>query len=328
MRLRSTRAPFTRLSALAAGTLLILGLAACGSASNPLANTSSSAAGKGGPLVVGSANFPESEILADIYAGALNAAGIQASTKPDIGAREVYVKALQDGSIDLVPDYSGNLLRYVDKNATAVSAADVMKALPGKLPAGLAVLDPATAEDKDSIVVTENTASKYGLKSLTDLGKVCDRIALGMPPEAQERPQGLPGLKAQYGCVPKQFVPISDGGGPITLKALLDDKIQAADMFTTSPLIAGNHLVTLADPKNDFAAQQVLPLIRTDRVDSKAADVLNKVSHSLGQETLRGGRGDFNQQSPGVVDRPADHLLAGLTIHRDRFTGHQGQIEG
>jgi osmoprotectant transport system substrate-binding protein len=304
-----TRPAGARLAALAAGTLLTLALASCGTGGSPLTNASTGTTAKGGPLLVGSANFPESETLANIYAGALNAAGINASTKPGIGSREVYVRALQDGSIDLVPDYSGNLLRYADKNATEVSAADVMKALPGKLPTGLAVLEAASAEDKDSIVVTEATAAKYGLKTLTDLGRVCDKIALGMPPEAQERPQGLPGLKTKYGCVPRQFVPFSDGGGPLTVKALLDDTIQAADVFTTSPLISQNHLVTLEDPLNNFAAQQVVPLVRTDRVDAKAAEVLNKVSRVLTtQDLLR-----LNEQVSGSAKQnPADAAAAWL----------------
>lgn len=276
------RHPLTQTAALAAGVLLTLGLAACGSGADPLKNAQPSGqASSGGALVIGSANFPESQTVAEIYAGALNAAGIPASTKPGIGSREVYVRALQDRSIDIVPDYSGNLLRYVDKTATATSAEDVMKALPGKLPAELTVLEPAKAEDKDSIVVTGATAAKYGLKSLADLGKVCDQIALGMPPEAKERPQGLPGLKTTYGCVPKEFVPFSDGGGPVTVKALLDDKIQAADVFSTSPLILQNNLLALEDPLNNFAAQQVLPLALKDRLDAKSTQVLNKVSQTL-----------------------------------------------
>jgi osmoprotectant transport system substrate-binding protein len=271
-----------RRAALVAVPVVALALSACGGGSNPLSTAPASGqASAGGPVVVGSANFTESEILADIYAGALNGAGVQATTKTGIGSREVYVKALQDGSIDAVPDYSGNLLRYFDKNATAVSAADVMKALPAATPQGLAVLDPANAEDKDSIVVTQATADKYGLKTLADLGKVCDQISLGMPPEAKDRPQGLPGLKAKYGCTPKQFVPLSDGGGPVTIKALLDNQIQAADVFTTSPLISQNHLVTLEDPQNNFAAQQVVPLVRTDRITDKAKGVLNKVQAAL-----------------------------------------------
>lgn len=268
-----------RLASLAAVPLIAVALAGCASGS-PLSGPSASG-GSGGPLVVGSANFPESEILAEIYAGALNGAGVSATTHPAIGSREVYVKALQDGSIDLVPDYSGNLLRYFDKNSTAVSAPDVMKALPAATPKGLAVLNAAEAQDKDSIVVTQATAAKYHLVSLADLGKVCDQIALGMPPEAKERPQGLPGLKATYGCVPKRFVPLSDSGGPLTVKALVDDQIQAADVFTTSPLITQDHLVTLTDPKNNFAAQQVVPLVRTDRVGSKAQATLDKVQADL-----------------------------------------------
>ncbi|WP_369045690.1 ABC transporter substrate-binding protein [Sinomonas sp. P10A9] len=269
-----------RLASLAALPILALTLSACGGGGSPL-STSSGSASAGAPLVVGSANFTESEILADVYAGALNAAGVQATTKTGIGSREVYIKALQDGSIDLIPDYSGNLLRYFDKNATASSPADVMAALPGKTPQGLAVLNPANAEDKDSIVVTQATADKYWLKSLADLGKVCTEIALGMPPEAKDRPQGLPGLKSKYGCEPKQFVPMSDGGGPVTLKALLDNQIQAADIFTTSPLIAQNHLVTLEDPQNLYASQQVIPLVRADRVGDKAKQTLNKVQTAL-----------------------------------------------
>jgi osmoprotectant transport system substrate-binding protein len=276
--IRSRHLP--RFASLAAVPLIALALSACGGRGSPL-STGSAPASTGGPLVVGSANFTESEIIAHIYAGALNAAGVLATTKTGIGSREVYLKALQDGSIDVVPDYSGNLLRYFDKNATATSAADVMKALPAATPHGLAVLDPANAEDKDSIVVTKATAAKYGLASLTDLGKVCDQISLGMPPEARDRPQGLPGLKAKYGCVPKEFVPLSDEGGPVTVKALLDNQIQAADVFTTSPLIAQDHLVILADPLNDFAAQQVVPLARADRINDKAKGVLGKVQAAL-----------------------------------------------
>ncbi|WP_326966243.1 ABC transporter substrate-binding protein [Arthrobacter sp. CG_A4] len=287
--MKTMKRHLTRTAAVAAGALLTLALAACGSGSPLDSGKSAPPAGSaspGTPLVIGSASFPESQTLAEVYAGALNAAGIAASTKPNIGSREVYVRAVQDGSVDIVPDYSGNLLRYVDKTATASSAEDVMKALPGKLPADLSILEPAKAEDKDSIVVTKATAEKFGLKTLADLGRICDQIALGMPAEAKERPQGLPGLKAAYGCVPKEFVPFSDGGGPVTIKALLDDRIQAADVFTTSPLISKNQLVVLEDPKSNFAAQQVLPLVRKDRLDGKAAEVLNKVSAVLTTDDL------------------------------------------
>ncbi|BCW49218.1 hypothetical protein StoSoilB13_15600 [Arthrobacter sp. StoSoilB13] len=171
------------LGGLAAGVGVALALSACGG--SPLATPSTSApggsSGSSGPLVVGSADFPESQVIGEVYAGALNAAGVMATTKPNIGSREIYFKAVQDGSVDLVPDYSGNLLSYVDPEATEVSAEDVYKALPGKLPEGLAVLDPAKAESKDAMVVTKATAEKYQLKSIEDLAKVCKDFTMAGP---------------------------------------------------------------------------------------------------------------------------------------------------
>ncbi|MDQ0258524.1 osmoprotectant transport system substrate-binding protein [Sinomonas atrocyanea] len=286
-----TQHPLTRrkaLAAAAAGLGLTLALSACGGSSNPLSSGSAAPAsgGAGKALVIGSADFTESQIIAELYAGALNAAGVQATTKPNIGAREVYYKAVQDGSIDVVPDYTGNLLLYVDPKATQVSAADIAGALPGKLPQGLGILDPAKAEDKDAMVVTKATAAKYQLKSLEDMAKVCADLVIGAPATFEKRAYGLPGLKDKYSCVPKQFQPMSDGGGPVTLKALLSNDIQVADIFTTTPSIADNGLVVLDDPKNNFIAQQVVPLVRTDTVNDKAKSVLNAVSKQLTTDDL------------------------------------------
>ncbi|WP_228562666.1 glycine betaine ABC transporter substrate-binding protein [Catenulispora rubra] len=122
-------------------------------------------------VTVGSANFPESVALADIYAEALKDQGAKVSTKPSIGAREVYIPGLKDGSIDLIPEYSGSILQYFDPKATATSPDDVYAALQKALPAGLTVLDQSKAQDSDAIVVTKATADKYGLKSIADLAK-------------------------------------------------------------------------------------------------------------------------------------------------------------
>ncbi|MGO4384076.1 ABC transporter substrate-binding protein [Specibacter sp. RAF43] len=269
----------------AAGLSALLAVTACGG--SPLSTTTGGGSGDTGSVVVGSANFPESATVAEIYAGALNAAGVKATTKLNIGAREVYVKAVEDGSIDLVPDYSGNLLGYLDAKATAVTAEEVIKALPAKLPSGLSILDAATAEDKDAMVVTAATAAKYGnLKSIEDLAKVCGELTLGAPPEFRTRSFGLPGLKAKYNCVPAKFTPTSDGGGPLTVKALLKNDIQVADIFTTSPDIADNHLVVLTDPKNNWLAQQVVPLVKTAKVNDAAKAALNNVSSLLTTEDL------------------------------------------
>jgi len=269
----------------AAGLSVLLAVTAC-SGSNPLSSSSSGSA-SGGPVVVGSANFPENAIIAEIYAGALNAAGVTATTKLNIGAREVYIKAIQDGSVDVVPDYSGNLLGFVDPSNTVTDPAGVLAALPAKLPSGLTVLAASSAEDKDAMVVTAETAAKYGgLKSITDLAKVCDQLTLGAPPEFKTRPYGLPGLAKIYNCVPKAFTPISDGGGPLTVKALLNNEIQVADIFTTSPDIPANNLVVLEDPLHNWLAQQVLPLVKADRINDKATAALNNVSKVLTTQDL------------------------------------------
>ncbi|MCW2711839.1 MAG: hypothetical protein JWP24_2033 [Marmoricola sp.] len=136
---------------------------------NSLDTTGSSA--KGVSLTVGSANFPENVILANIYAEALKAQGASIQTKLNIGSREKYYPALEKGSLDLFPEYTGTILTYIDKNATATSPADVYAALTKALPANLVALDQADAQDSDAVVVTKATAAKYGLKTIADLAK-------------------------------------------------------------------------------------------------------------------------------------------------------------
>jgi osmoprotectant transport system substrate-binding protein len=276
------------LGGLAAGVGVALALSACGGG-DPLSSPTTSATGgatTGGSLVVGSADFPESQIIAEIYAGALNAAGVTATSKPNIGSREIYFKAVQDGSVDVVPDYSGNLLSHVDAQAPEVTPEDIYKALPDKLPQGLAVLEPSKAENKDAMVVTKATAEKYQLKSIEDLAKVCKDLTLAAPATFETRPYGFPGLKTNYGCELKGLKPFSDGGGNLTLQALLSDEVQVADIYTTTPSIADNDLVVLEDPKNNFKAQQVLPLYNDAKVTDKAKEALNNVSKTLTTEDL------------------------------------------
>jgi osmoprotectant transport system substrate-binding protein len=125
----------------------------------------------GATLVVGSANFPENVLLADIYADALKDQGANTSTKLNIGSREKYLPGLKDGSIDLLPEYNGALLQYLDKTATATSPDDVLAALQKAVPSNLIVLNQSAAQDSDAIVVTQATATKYNLKSIADLAK-------------------------------------------------------------------------------------------------------------------------------------------------------------
>ena len=299
----------------AAGALGMAGiLSACGLSGDKVFS------GEHEGIIVGSAAFAESQILAEIYAGALSRAGFNARTQLSIGAREAYLGALASGAVDVIPDYSGNLLLYLDPKATANTAQEILQALPaalGTLTTGgsgaeIRALNASEAEDKDSLVVTAQTAQKYGLRSLEDLASRCTNLKLGAAPEFAERAYGIPGLKEKYGCVPAEFVPLSDGGGALTVKALLDDTVQVVDLYSTTPAIEQNQLVVLEDPKNMILAQQVLPIINTSRVPDSAAEVLNRVSAKLTTADLR----TLNDRVSGTSKQePAQAAAAWLNEH-------------
>jgi len=189
------------LAGLATAVAAALVLTACGGSSDPLAGNNN-ATGNPAPtdtIIVGSANFAESRLLAEIYAQALSAKGVKVEKKLGIGSRETYFPGIQDGSIDLVPEYTGVLLQYIDKTATQTSPDEVYAALKQKLPQTLTVLDKAAAEDKDAVVITKETAAKYNAKTIADLTAHAGEIVFGGPPEFQQRPDGIPGLQEGYG---------------------------------------------------------------------------------------------------------------------------------
>jgi osmoprotectant transport system substrate-binding protein len=239
-------------------------------------------------VVVGSANFPENEVLAEVYALALKKAGVNVSTKLNIGAREVYYPQVEKGAITIIPEYNGTLLTVeVDKTSTAKTTTEVDAALAAKLPSTLMVLSSAPAQDSDAITVTQATAAKYKLKSIADLAPVASQFVLGGPPEFKTRPDGIAGLKSTYGLTFKSFDPL-DESGPITLAALTSGKVQAADVFTTTPQIITDKLVSLTDPKFNFAAQNVIPLVYKPAVTPAITSTLNAVSAKLTTSALLG----------------------------------------
>ncbi|WP_158864010.1 ABC transporter substrate-binding protein [Leifsonia sp. AG29] len=282
---RSTKARVAA-GVLAAGALLALSACSSGGGAFSTDSSSSSAgSGSGGSITVGSAAFGESEILMQIYGQALAANGVKVSYKPSIGQRDVYLKALQDGSIDLIPEYSGNLLQFYDKNSTASSSKDVYAALNDALPKGYEVLDQSEAQDADSYNVTKEFSQKYNVKSLDDLKKVTEPLTVGANPEFETRPYGIPGLKSSYG-VTATLKPINDSGGPLTVAALKNGDVQLADIYTTTPAIKDNGFVTLKDPRSLIAAQNILPLINSSKASDKVKSVLNAVSKELTTDDL------------------------------------------
>ncbi|AQT82101.1 glycine/betaine ABC transporter substrate-binding protein [Mycolicibacterium litorale] len=258
---------------------------ACGS-SNPLGGGSTSGDLKS--LVVGSADFPESKIIGEIYAQALEANGFTVGRQFGIGSRETYIPAVRDHSIDLVPEYTGNLLQYFNPKTTVTTPDEVELALFRALPGDLSILTPAPANDTDTVAVSAATAQRWNLKTIGDLAAHSAEVKFGGPSEFQTRAEGLPGLKAKYGLDinPDNFVSISDGGGPATVRALVDGTVTAANIFSTSPAIPQDKLVVLEDPKNNFLAANVVPLVSSQKKSDELKTVLDAVSAKLTTEGL------------------------------------------
>ncbi|UTX53768.1 ABC transporter substrate-binding protein [Leucobacter aridicollis] len=270
----------TVLAAAAAAVALTLG--GCASSGSLDGGSEESS---GDTITIGSANFSENVLLAHIYAEALEDAGVATTVKPNIGSREVIIPALQDGSIDIVPEYSGALLAYLGGDETAFSSEDVLKALDAVVPEGTTLLEAASAEDKDTLVVTAETAEKYNLVSIGDLQPVAGELVLGGPPETKDRRAGVPGLKELYDVTFGEFKSV-DLGGPLTVAGLNGGDIDVALMFTTQSAIAENNFVSLEDPEYMSLAENIIPIVRSDRADDTVTEALNAVSAKLTTEDL------------------------------------------
>jgi osmoprotectant transport system substrate-binding protein len=270
----------TILSALAATSVLALSACGAGGGGDPLSGGGNNSGSSGSQIIIGSADFTESQLIASIYSQALQAAGVSVKEQFNIGSREVYVAALKDSSIDLVPEYSGAFLSYLDPKSTAATAEAVTNELKGKLPSGISMLTPSPAEDKDVLAVTKATADKYKLKTISDMKPVAGDLVLGGPPEWKTRTQGVVGLRDIYGLNFKDFVSL-DAGGTLTMTALVNGQVQAGDLFSTDPGLVKNNLVALDDDKSLFAAENVVPLIKTAKATDTVTKTLNDVSAKL-----------------------------------------------
>ncbi|MFF3204373.1 ABC transporter substrate-binding protein [Streptomyces sp. NPDC002962] len=270
--------------ALAAVTVLLAGCSSSDDTSDPLAGDKAA----GDTVVVGSNNFAESILIADIYGEALKAKGIKVSYKPNIGSRETTYGLLKNGSITVLPEYNGSLLAYLDAKAEQTSLATVNAAAKAKLDSKLTLLESSPAEDKDSVTVNAATAKKYNLtatSTLADLKDIAPELVLGGSPEFQTRQQGILGLESVYGLKFKSFKAL-DAGGPLTQAALKKNTVQAADIFTTDPTITKEKFVVLQDPKNLFGFANVTPLVYKSGLSQEGIDALNAVSAKLDTKAL------------------------------------------
>lgn len=283
------------LSALAGIAVAALALAGCAS-SNPLGTGSSAGASAGGTIVVGSQAYYSNEIIAEIYAQALEKNGLTVTRKFNIGQRDAYIPLLENGTVTLFPEYTGNLLQFFDKNTKARTSADVYAALPAALPSGLAVLDQSTATDGDSYTVTKAFADKYKLKTIADLKNVTVPLTLGGNAELAQRPYGPTGLKSTYG-VDVAF----SATGDTTVDDLVAGTVNIANVYTSEPRIQTDKLVVLQDPAGLFLASNVVPVVNSASAGA-VKDIINKVSAKLTPEGLVA----LNVQSTVDQKSPAD----------------------
>ncbi|MGX1671639.1 ABC transporter substrate-binding protein [Streptomyces sp. NPDC055400] len=263
-------------------------LAACSGGITSLDGQGSGGGGGGSSkngVTIGTANFTENQVLGYLYAAALEAAGVKTKVRPNLGTREILIPALKGGDIDLLPEYQGALLHYLDPKSTATEEGEMQNALAVVLPKGLQILPYGLAEDSDAFVVTAETAKKYKLTSLADLAKHNGKLVIGAAPEVKKRQVGAVGLKDVYGVEFKEFKSL-DSSGPLVKGALKKGDVDVANLFTTDTDIVDNHWVVLTDPKNLVPGQHVVPLVADRKADSTVRKALARLGNVLTTEQL------------------------------------------
>lgn len=245
------------------------------------------------PIAMGAFDFPESRILAEIYAEALRDAGARTGDISQLTGREGTFPALESGDIDFLPEYNGNALDYL--TGADVSGADVgaiTEELRERLaPRGLVVLESSPAENRDELVVTRETAERHELVTVSDLEPVAGALTVGGPIEFTERNTGLPGLEEVYGIEFDEFVQ-TDAGGEVTVSMLQDGSVDVARLFSTDPRILENDWVVLVEDEPFSLPNAVTPIIREEIATDRVTAVIDAVSAALTTDDLM----DFNRR--------------------------------
>jgi osmoprotectant transport system substrate-binding protein len=274
-----------RLGGAAVAACLALLLAACGGGDDAL--DQGTQPNEQSSVTVGSTNFSEQLILAQMYAAVLEKAGVDVTVRPNLGAREVVFPALEKGEIDLLPEYNGSALSFLNPDATQTTSEEVNTALTPLLDAkGLVALQQSPAEDKDGFAVTKETADKHGLAKISDLKGKAGQLVIGGPPELETRPSGIPGLKKVYGIEDFKEFKALDAGGPLTTSALNKGDIDVGRVFTTQGAIAENGWVVLEEDKPLEPAQNIVPVGRKDAMTDQVTQALNALSAKITTEEL------------------------------------------
>ena len=251
---------------------------------------------------VGSKNFTEQFVLAEIYAQALEAAGIKVERKLNLGGTLIAHKALEEKEIDLYPEYTGTMLLAILKQESMTDQKAVYDKVKEAYAAkGLVVLNQAPVNNTYVLVVRPDTAQRYKLNTLSDLAKVSKELKIGAGPEFRDRKDGIPGLKAKYDMEFKEDLQLAIG---LRYQALKNDQIQIVNGYATDGMISAMKLARLADDRNLWPPYFVVPVVRKETLDAnpKVADVLNRVSAMLDESTVA----EMNYKVDGEKMEPRD----------------------
>jgi osmoprotectant transport system substrate-binding protein len=261
-------------------------------------------------IIVASFDFTESRVLGEIYAEALGDRGYPVEHLDGIASREIMEPALEQDHVDLVPEYLGSALLFLELGAG--SSESRPRPAHSRLSAvfqerGVLVLDFARAEDRNEFVVTKTTADRLNLTSVSELQPVASGLTFGGPVECPARPLCLEGLEEVYGLQFERFQAL-DAGGPKTVAALQGGEIDVGLLFSTNPALARGDLVVLEDDKNLQPAENVVPVIRSEAVEAHGEEIIEVIDSVTAELTLAGLR-SFNEQveidgrDPAVVAR-------------------------
>ena len=299
----------TRSVTLAIAVALCLAAVGCTRSSGDVREPS---AEREGTIVVGvSGAFTENQIVAEVYAQVLEHAGYTVERQLDLRSREVSQNALESGQIDLKPEYLSSLLRFVDPNAEASNDPDdVVVRLRGLLePRGITLLTPSQAQDTNQFVANAETAERFDLTTMTSLARVANQLTLGAPPECPQRPFCLAGLNSAYGILFDDFEPL-DVGGPQTVAALKNNEVQIGLLFSTDPSIEANGFVPLVDDRHLQNAENLTPVIRSEKLNDEVRKALDEVSARLSSDDLTELVGKVAIEGEDVASVAREFLVA------------------
>ena len=260
-------------------------------------------------MTIGSTDFTEQQVVAEMYALTLEDAGYTVDRRYQLGSREVVFPALQSGELDVTPEYVGTLLEFINGGAGEATAdtQETLDLLLEQLPDGLTMLAPSEAQDKNALALTQETADELGASAVSDLEGEAGSLVLGGPPECPQRPLCLPGYEDTYGLDFASFTPL-DAGGPLTTAALNDGDIDIGLVFSTQGAIAANNWVVLEDDEGLQPAENITPAVREEVLNGEIEELLDGVSAVLTTEKLI----DLNRRVDIDGEAPEDAALSFL----------------